>query len=724
MNIIAILLLVITVISNIALGWLIIKSSKKEYSWLFLIVNISVSFWAIGDLVMLFSTNKNIAFLGAMIFYIAPIFTPVALMLFSQGFPYGVKNKALYAISFTSVLLASVAIIISSDNFISSITINETAQNVIIPNKQYFFAYSLFLSIFFILTYVNFYRRIRITTGIVRSQLIYAFFGVFVSSNIAMFTNVLMPSRGIYNLVWVGPPATMIAVTIIALAIIRYKLFEVKSTIARALGYSSFIIIITLVYVLTVSLISTFIFRRESINNADLAINALAALVVAFTFGPLRSRFDKYTNSIFFRDSYDPQTVLNELNASLVSSSHIEELLSQANNTIGTHIKPVFNGIIVDSEERDFKNIFSSENFKLSEDVIGQIATCIMNTPSKTYVLDQMVPEQKSLNKLLQSNQIALVTKLITKNELVGLIILGDRKSGNNYSQKDVQLIETASDSISIASQNALRYEEIKKFNVTLEHKIDIATHQLQKSNEKLTELDAAKDEFISMASHQLRTPLTSVKGYVSMVLEEDAGKINDQQRKFLNQAFISSQRMVYLISDLLNVSRLKTGKFIIENKPAYLPDTVEQEIAQLEETVKARELTMKYNKPESFPTVSIDEEKIRQVIMNFADNAIYYTPAGGVINVDLKATKDTIEYTVKDDGIGVPKSEQPHLFTKFYRAGNAKKARPDGTGLGLFMAKKVITAQGGAIIFHSNEGKGSTFGFTLPRKKVEIVNK
>jgi len=724
MNIIAILLLVITVISNIALGSLIIKSSKKEYSWLFLLVNISVSFWAIGDLVMLFSNNKDIAFLGAMIFYIAPIFTPVALMLFSQGFPNGVKNKTLYVFSFVSVLLVSLAIAITSETFISSITINETGQNVIIPNKQYFFAYSLFLSIFFILTYVNFYRRIRITTGVVRSQLSYAFFGVFVSSNIAMFTNVLMPSRGIYNLVWVGPPATMIAVTIIALAIIRYKLFEVKSTIARALGYSSFIIIITLIYVLTVSLISTFIFRRESINNADLAINALAALVVAFTFGPLRSKFDKYTNSIFFRDAYDPQVVLNELNASLVSSSHIEELLSQANNTLSKHIKPVFNGIIVDSEERDFKNIFSSENFKLSEDVIEQIATNIIDLPSKTFVLEQMGPDQKAVKKLMQSNQIALVTKLITKNELVGLIVLGDRKSGNNYSQKDIQLIETAGDSISIAAQNALRYEEIKKFNVTLEHKIETATHQLQKSNEKLKALDEAKDEFISMASHQLRTPLTSVKGYVSMVLEEDAGPINDQQRKFLNQAFISSQRMVYLISDLLNVSRLKTGKFVIENKPAYLPDTVEQEIAQLEETVKARELTMKYNKPESFPTVGIDEEKLRQVIMNFADNAIYYTPAGGAINIELKATKDSIEYTVKDDGIGVPKSEQPHLFTKFYRAGNARKARPDGTGLGLFMAKKVITAQGGAIIFHSAEGKGSTFGFTLPRKKVEIINK
>ena len=114
-----------------------------------------------------------------------------------------------------------------------------------------------------------------------------------------------------------------------------------------------------------------------------------------------------------------------------------------------------------------------------------------------------------------------------------------------------------------------------------------------------------------------------------------------------------------------------------------------------------------------------LDETKIRQVIMNFTDNAIYYTPAGGHIHVGLADKGQSIELTVKDDGLGVPKTEQHHLFGKFYRAGNARKARPDGTGLGLFMAKKVIAAQGGAIIFHSEEGKGSTFGFSFAKEKL-----
>ena len=116
-----------------------------------------------------------------------------------------------------------------------------------------------------------------------------------------------------------------------------------------------------------------------------------------------------------------------------------------------------------------------------------------------------------------------------------------------------------------------------------------------------------------------------------------------------------------------------------------------------------------------------LDETKTRQVIMNFVDNAIYYTPSGGRIKVVLSETPASIEFRVIDTGIGVPKSEQPHLFTKFYRAGNARKARPDGTGLGLFMAKKVVTAEGGAIIFDTREGKGSTFGFMFPKTKLMV---
>ncbi len=305
--------------------------------------------------------------------------------------------------------------------------------------------------------------------------------------------------------------------------------------------------------------------------------------------------------------------------------------------------------------------------------------------------------------------QALYLAKLMARKRLVGLMVIGFSGAHSDLQHSDQPLLERLSQAVGVAVDNSLLYEENQQ-----------VLRQLQQTNQKLRELDEAKDEFISMASHQLRTPLTSVKGYISMVLEGDAGKLAEPQSKLLNQAFISSQRMVYLIADLLNVSRLKTGKFIIEAKPTNLADVVEGELAQLVETAKGRKLELIYDKPKDFPTLMLDETKIRQVIMNFADNAIYYTPAGGHIKVNLVDTGSSVEFTVVDDGIGVPKNEQPQLFSKFYRAGNARQARPDGTGLGLFMAKKVIVAQGGALIFKTEEGKGSTFGFSFAKSKLQ----
>jgi signal transduction histidine kinase len=301
--------------------------------------------------------------------------------------------------------------------------------------------------------------------------------------------------------------------------------------------------------------------------------------------------------------------------------------------------------------------------------------------------------------------------KLLARRRIVGLLVVGFPNPLKQLTDGDARLLERLSESIGVALDNKLLFEENQA-----------VLRQLRESNKKLKELDETKDDFISMASHQLRTPLTSVKGYISMVLEEDAGKLTKLQRDMLGQAFFSSQRMVYLIADLLNVSRLKTGKFIIEAAQVNLAEVVEQELSQLEETAASRNLKLIYDKPKDFPDLMLDETKTRQVIMNFADNAIYYTPAGGEIHVRLINNESTVEFRVEDNGIGVPKSEQPHLFTKFYRAGNARKARPDGTGLGLFMAKKVIVGQGGSIIFDSHEGKGSTFGFIFSKSKLGVV--
>lgn len=303
-----------------------------------------------------------------------------------------------------------------------------------------------------------------------------------------------------------------------------------------------------------------------------------------------------------------------------------------------------------------------------------------------------------------------ILVKLTSREKLVGVLIFGLQHSRDSISKADLSLIHRLGSSIGVAVDSKLLFEENKR-----------VASQLQKANEKLRALDESKDEFISMASHQLRTPLTSVKGYVSMVIDGDAGRVTKKQKDLLHQAFVSSQRMVDLIADLLNVSRLRTGKFVIEPKPTNLDELIKSEINQLTETAKAKDITLTYNKPKDFPLLMFDETKIRQVIMNFADNAIYYTPQGGHIQISLENKPEVIEFTVTDDGIGVPRSEQHHLFTKFYRANNARQARPDGTGLGLFMAKKVVVAEGGSIIFESEEGKGSTFGFVFSKSKLAL---
>lgn len=536
---------------------------------------------------------------------------------------------------------------------------------------------------------------------------------------------ILPVATGWFGLTNIGIFTMLIVVYGFYYGVVRHRLFDLRLVIVRALAYVIVLAIIISVYGLGSYEISNQISKIIKNSFAINALNAGLIIIIALSYQPLKRYFDKFTNKLFYRDAYDPQILLDSLNKILVTNIDLTELLSRVADAINENIKSHYVSFMVRetsySEPRysePMNSIIEEEDAKLLRKEIALIKRRVIS-------IDEIAEASSELFETMAKYKISVIARLMTtmkyETEGVGYIVFGDKKSGNPYNAADLRTIRIIASELVIAIQNALRFEEIEKFNVTLQQKIDDATKELQKTNEKLKALDEAKDDFISMASHQLRTPLTSIKGYISMILEGDAGDINEQQRSFLNQAFTSSQRMVYLIADLLNVSRLKTGKFIIEASPAYLPELVETEISQLYETAAARGLELRFTKPDSFTMLSLDETKIRQVVMNFTDNAIYYTPKGGTIDVALKETNESVELTVTDTGIGVPKAEQHHLFTKFYRAGNARRARPDGTGLGLFMAKKVIVAQGGSIIFRSTEGKGSTFGFTLPKAKLAV---
>jgi signal transduction histidine kinase len=225
------------------------------------------------------------------------------------------------------------------------------------------------------------------------------------------------------------------------------------------------------------------------------------------------------------------------------------------------------------------------------------------------------------------------------------------------------------------------------------------------------------KTEFVSISAHQLRTPLSAIKWTLKMFLDGDLGELTKEQREFLEKTYQSNERMISLINDLLNVTRIEEGRYLYR---VVLTDIVKicQSITDsYKEEIKKRNLKMVFHKPKKLPMVKVDVEKISLAIQNLIENSIRYTPAGGEIEIFLKEKKNEIEFSIKDTGIGIPKDQQHRVFTKFFRAPNATKMATEGSGLGLFITKNVVEAHGGKIWFESEEGKGTTFYFTLPIK-------
>jgi signal transduction histidine kinase len=239
---------------------------------------------------------------------------------------------------------------------------------------------------------------------------------------------------------------------------------------------------------------------------------------------------------------------------------------------------------------------------------------------------------------------------------------------------------------------------------------------QVLKANEELKALDLAKDEFVSIASHQLRTPLTALKGYSGMLLDGDAGPINDKQREYLTEIKNANDRMINLITALLNVSRVDLGVFVVEPEPVDIKKLAESVIIEQEINIKDKKLLLTMNFEKNLPLINADLNIMRMVLQNLLSNAMKYTPPQGEITFSLKKDDQNILISVADTGYGIPEDVQSKIFTKMFRADNARTKDPDGTGLGLYIIKETIEKTGGKIWFESpGENKGSTFYVTIP---------
>ena len=235
-------------------------------------------------------------------------------------------------------------------------------------------------------------------------------------------------------------------------------------------------------------------------------------------------------------------------------------------------------------------------------------------------------------------------------------------------------------------------------------------------------EVDRAKSEFIAIAAHQLRTPLSIVKWTFRMLLDRDFGTLNQDQDKVLGDGSSVVENMIKLVSDLLDVARIEEGRFSLKIIPVKI-DKILQEIADAyKPKLDEKKMELKIITRGILPDIEVDANKIRLALENIIDNAIKYSPAESIIAAEIEASNRNIEIRIKDSGIGIPTGEQNKIFSKFFRSKNAVRKETMGSGLGLYIVKNIVEMHGGNVRFFSEEDKGTVFYINLPIKHSSLT--
>ena len=245
-----------------------------------------------------------------------------------------------------------------------------------------------------------------------------------------------------------------------------------------------------------------------------------------------------------------------------------------------------------------------------------------------------------------------------------------------------------------------------------------VIAYSIIRSFERLAEVARMKSEFISIVSHQLRSPLSNLKWTIDLLMSGRIDQVSEKQIIYLGMLKENSQRMEGLVSDLLTVSRLEADDFSFNSKKTSLVEPTKKLISRFEPFARASNIEIKLIVKEDLPEIFFDPLQIEQVISNLLDNATHYIKGKGLVEIRLERKGELVYFEIKDNGIGIPKADQKYIFQKFFRSENALKNQAQGSGLGLYIAKAIIKKSRGKIDFVSEEGRGSTFWFTLPRRK------
>lgn len=350
--------------------------------------------------------------------------------------------------------------------------------------------------------------------------------------------------------------------------------------------------------------------------------------------------------------------------------------------------------------------------FDTAENGVEALEKLHANPDVELIISDMTMPEMNGLEliKKIRGTGKDVPFIFLTAGDQLHVAIEAMTCGASDYLLKDENILRT----LSISVDKVLEKHQLKKNNQQLLQDLAAKNKELEKSNKQLLKLNEIKNKFLGMAAHDLRSPLSSIRGLSEFLLNEIFGSLTEDQKEYINIINKTSDEMLALVNDLLDVSVIESGNLDIKPSKTSLISLIKGRIKLYRMSAEKKDTRINFN-PEDIPEIFFDPSKIAQVIDNLVSNAVKFSPPGSAINIHADVDNGMVKVSIRDEGPGVSEEEQSRLFGEFQRLSARPTAGEKSTGLGLAIVKKIIDAHHGVLEVHSRLGMGSTFSFKLP---------
>src|SRR3989344_48007 len=704
------LIVLIALVGNLFLGlFTLLKNPKSTTNKLFFFFTITMALYNIfNDIALHQSTDLATLFWIRSVISIALLIN-LLFFLFFNIFPDN-KLRLRHIILWPSVLFTVFLLPLTHTNLIFKEVIPSTTQPV--PG----FGMPLFVLdnlIFLGGGFVILIKKLRSSHGIAKTQLKFVLLATIVMFILILLTNflfvILLNTTAFVGLL---PIYTLIFIGIVSYAIIKHRFLDISLLVARTVSFTLLVVIFAVFYAVLFALISS-VFISTSMSSGTITVSTVLAIIMVFTFQPVRRLLEKITDKAFYKDHYNINDLLYNLTYIMASTLRLEDLTHQVLQELLKQMR-VSRGVFILIQEDKIYEVAQEGYDKVPELDESKIMSLL--SQNNTLVFEEM-PES-DLKETMRNLDFSIVVHLVAEGNRIGLLALGPHLSGDIYTSEDIKVLEISAPGVAVAIENSKSYEEIRRFNITLKEEIDQATKSLKEANTRLQHIDKLKDEFVSLASHELRTPMTVIKSYIWLLLQGKSGQLSDKQMLYLDRAYSSTNRLINLVNDMLNISRIESGRLVIDKKAVDIKGLISDVITEM--APKAQEEGVNLAAPDKqnlIPSVIADPDRIKEDLINLIGNSLKFTPRDGKITVTLTSKDGEVIVEVADTGTGINKEDIQKLFQKIGEVGSSylRKQNTQGTGLGLYLSKSLIELHGGRLWAESEgEGKGSNFYFTL----------